>query len=152
MKKTTTVILLAAIFIIGFLIFYRKPAVQNTPTRNQTEQSSATQKWETKTDNQASVNIVVTPFDLGRESTEWKFNVSMNTHSVELGEDLTQSAVLIGDDGKEYKPVKWEGSPGGHHREGVLSFASIIPYPQYLTLQIKNIGGVERSFSWTLNR
>lgn len=136
----------------GFLIFYRSPAVQNPPIGNQPRQSDTTQRWETKTDDQASVNVVITPLDLGEQSLEWKFDVGINTHSVELDQDMTQSAVLIGDDNKEYKPIKWDGPTGGHHREGTLSFAPITPYPQHLTLKIKDIGGVPRSLSWILKQ
>ncbi len=152
MKKTVTIIILAVAFIAGFLIFYRPQQNQNNQTSNQPSRQENTQKWETKTDDQASVNIVVTPTDLSQQSPEWKFDIGMNTHSVELNQDMTQVAVLVGDDNKEYKPTKWEGPTGGHHREGILSFAPIAPYPQHPTLIIKGIGDVDRTFSWTLNQ
>ncbi len=107
--------------------------------------------WEAKIDDQASVTITVAPSDISRESKEWKFNVVMDTHSVELSQDMAKIALLMDDKGKEYKPLRWDGSPaGGHHREGMLVFAPIMPYPQHLELIIKNIGNVERSFSWIL--
>jgi hypothetical protein len=150
MKKTVTIIILVLAFIGGFLIFYkdRSPSDQ----QNKVTSVSTSQKWETKTDDQASVTVVVTPLDLLFQSKEWKFDIGMNTHSVELDQDMTKVAVLVDDQGKEYQAVSWQGPEGGgHHREGVLAFNPITPYPQHLTLKVKDVGAVERTFSWTLN-
>ena len=152
MKKTVTIIILGAAFIAGFLIFYRPQQSPSNQTNDQPSQQENSQKWETKTDDQVSVNVVVTPLDLSRQSSEWKFDIGMNTHSVELDQDMTKFAVLVDDQGKEYAPIKWDGPVGGHHREGTLSFAPITPYPQRLTMKIKSIGSVDRSFSWMLNK
>ena len=119
----------------GFLIFYN-PKPEN---------------WESKTDNQAAVSITVTSIDISSQSKEWKFDIVMDTHSVELDQDMTEFAVLIDDQDKEYKPIGWEGPSGGHHREGVLVFDPIEPMPKYIELKIKNIGGVtERLFKWNI--
>ncbi len=59
-------------------------------------------------------------------------------------------AVLVDDQGKEYKPIRWEGPVGGHHREGVLIFDQITPNPKSVELKISNIGDVVRSFTWQL--
>ncbi len=152
MKKAIITILSIAAFVAGFLIFYQNRSVVQTPVSPGNQQLNNPQKWETKTDDQASVNVVVTPLDLSQQSPEWKFDIGMNTHSVELDQDMTKSVVLVGDDNKEYKPLKWDGPVGGHHREGTLSFATITPYPQHLTMEIKGVGGVDRSFSWALNK
>lgn len=150
MNKTITIFILALAFIGGFLIFYNpKPA--SFPTQSNSDVSDSLQKWEPKIDEQASVTVTVTPSDLGVDSKEWKLDIVMSTHSVELDQDMTAVAVLVDDFGKEYSPVRWEGAPaGGHHREGALIFAPITLYPQHLKLNIKDIGGVQRSFSWTL--
>jgi hypothetical protein len=72
----------------------------------------------------------------------------MNTHSVELDQDMTKIAILVDDQGKEYKPISWEGPVGGHHREGMLIFNQITPNPKSVELKISSIGGVVRSFTW----
>ncbi|OGN00139.1 MAG: hypothetical protein A3B91_01855 [Candidatus Yanofskybacteria bacterium RIFCSPHIGHO2_02_FULL_41_29] len=104
---------------------------------------------ESQSNNEGAVSITVTP-----KLSEWilEFEVVMNTHSIELSEDMTKISVLIVNE-KEYKPISWEGAgPGGHHREGVLRFKSIVLGPEKLILKIKNIGGVsERLFQWQLN-
>ena len=151
-NKTLTILTLVLAFLGGFLFFYRGgPTKELTPIANQTNEQTATkQTWETKTEEQASVTVVVTPLDLSTNSKEWKFDVGMNTHSVELDQDMTKIAVLVDDQGKEYKPVSWEGPIGGHHREGVLIFNQITPNPKSVELKISDIGGVVRSFTWQL--
>src|SRR3989344_9595231 len=119
-KILTTLSIIA--FMGGFLIiFLSGPVKQVAPIDNQVnQQPNNSQKWETKTDEQASVTVVVTPIDLSSQSKEWKFNILMDTHSVELDQDMVRIAVLVDDKDKEYKPFRWEGAePGGHHREGV---------------------------------
>lgn len=154
MKKAIIMILSIAAFIGGFLIFYQNRAPeQKRPTSfGISQQGNTSQKWETKIDDQVSIAVVVTPLDLSRQSTDWKFDIGMNTHSVELDQDMTVAAVLVDDGGKEYKPIKWDGPVGGHHREGILSFPPITPYPRRLTMKIEGIGGVGRTFSWVLQQ
>lgn len=160
MKKTEIIILAAAVLIAGFLLFYRnRPPGEPLPvspksgrqTGSRVGEAGDISKYETKTDDQAGVVVAVTPQDLTEGSSEWKFNITMNTHSVELGHDLTKSAVLIDDRGVEHFPLRWEGSSGGHHREGVLVFNAVDPASSYVELKFKNIGGVpERSFKWSI--
>lgn len=137
-------------FIGGFLIFYQsRPAVQKTPTIPEiNQQANNSQKWETKIDDQANITVVITPLDLSPQSVEWKFDVGMNTHSVELDQDMTKIAVLIDDQGKEYRPLAWAGPTGGHHREGTLTFARITPTPKSIELKITGVADVIRSFVW----
>lgn len=149
MYKTLSISLTVLAFLGGFLFFYNFKPISDQVSDNSSNQSTS-QRWEVKTDEQASVNVTITPLDISIDSREWEFDIIMDTHSVELDQDMIKSAVLVGDDDKEYKPLSWKGPIGGHHREGTLTFTSITPYPQNLTLRIKDIGGVERSFSWIL--
>lgn len=108
---------------------------------------------ETQTNRQGGVTIQVTPQALSASASAWRFEVVLDTHSAALTQDLRDVAVLSGDAGGENKPIAWEGDPpGGHHRKGVLVFASISPMPALLTLRIRGIAGVpERIFSWTVS-
>ncbi len=84
------------------------------------------------------------------------FDVSMNTHSVDLDEyDLGELAVLRDDTGNEYHPVSWDSAPGGHHRKGTLTF----PIPdslsqgkaRYVEIVIRDVAGIEeRVLKWEL--
>ena len=154
MIKIIIIILSVAIFAGLFFIFYQSRFAEREISiinNDQTGEQDSIQNLDTKTDDQANVTVTVTPTDLSSQSAEWKFNVVMNTHSIELDQNLAEIAALIDDGGKEYKPLRWEGAQaGGHHREGVLVFAPIAPYPQNLALNIKNIGDAQRLFSWTL--
>ncbi|OHA90910.1 MAG: hypothetical protein A2665_02175 [Candidatus Zambryskibacteria bacterium RIFCSPHIGHO2_01_FULL_46_30] len=145
------IILILALALFGiFLVVYNSETVSNSIQDNSNTLDTP-QKWESKTDDQLAVTVTVSPLDISLQSKEWKFNIVMSTHSVELDQDMIKIAVLVDDSGKEYSPIRWEGAPaGGHHREGILFFAPITPYPQHLTLSIKDIGGVQRSFSWIL--
>lgn len=155
MNKTITItitILILVLAFIGVLLLFYKPKPVFSPTTDNFSASSTLGQWEAKTDEQANVTVVVTPTDLSIDSKEWKFDVVMNTHSVELDQDMAQATILIDNPGEEYKPLRWEGTgPGGHHREGTLVFASIKPYPQHLSLIIRGIGDKDRSFAWILN-
>ena len=110
----------------------------------------AQSQWQTKSDEQGSVSVKVTPQILS--GAKWKFDVVFDTHSVDLNHDLMQIAELTDDKGGAYKPIAWEGGePGGHHREGVLLFQQINPMPASVELKIKDVGGVsKRSFIWNI--
>ncbi|OGM97435.1 MAG: hypothetical protein A2735_01740 [Candidatus Yanofskybacteria bacterium RIFCSPHIGHO2_01_FULL_41_21] len=141
MKKLIVTILSIVTFVGGFLIFYQsRPVEQKMPITD----------WESKTDNQLAVTITVTPIDISSQLKKWEFEIVMDTHSVELNQDLTKMAVLVDDQGKEYKPLSWEGTIGGHHREGLLIFNQIIPTPKSVQLKVSGIGDVIRSFDWQL--
>lgn len=150
MNKIGAITFIIATLVAGAIIFsgYR-PARQETSTVTQKTQETGDQmKRETKTDIQANVIVAITPLDLSPVPAEWKFSVVMDTHSVELNQDMAASAILVDDQGKEYAAIRWEGTSEGHHREGVLIFNRIVPTPKVVGLQISNIGNVVRIFSW----
>lgn len=150
MNKATTIFILALAFIGGFLVFYNpKPA--SSPTADSPQTIDTAQKRDTKIDDQANVTVTVTPTLLSGEPKEWKFDIVMDTHSVELDQNMTEVATLTDDSGKEYSPVRWEGAPpGGHHREGVLVFSPITPTPKSVELKITGIADTIRTFNWQL--
>lgn len=94
----------------------------------------------------AGVTVTVTPkpSDAG-----WQFTVVFDTHSGELEDDLLAAAVLVVD-GRELQPISWDGpGPGGHHREGVLRFASAGEQPTDLELRLQRAGeDAPRVFRW----
>ena len=152
MNKTIVTTLVIIAFASGFLIFYLGRSTRlETPGIEQSQQTAdVAPSWESKTDDQFSLTITVTPIELSAQAQEWKFNVIMNTHSVELDQDMIKIATLVDDSGKKHKPLRWEGaSAGGHHREGMLIFSSVTPAPRSVELKI-SIGNVIRSFAWQL--
>jgi hypothetical protein len=133
--------------------------VQPTAATTAPTQSAATQPAQpavpsgnlTRTNEGGSVTFAIKPINLGNGASTLDFDVSMNTHSVELNFDLKQLAVLKTDTGAEVKPSAYQvGS--GHHVESKLSFpADKIAGARMLTLILKNVSGVaERIFTWNL--
>ncbi|MDP3947441.1 MAG: hypothetical protein Q8Q41_01975, partial [bacterium] len=122
---------------IAVLILYFGVFNQQQPSDNQQIKQQASEvprkQWETKTDEQPSVTIAVTPVEFGGDVKTWRFTVVLDTHLGSLDEDPTQIAMLMDDKGNTYQPTAWEGQgPGGHHREGVLVFNANNPVPAYV--------------------
>lgn len=95
------------------------------------------------------VRVVVKPKTVG-VGPVWEFDVIMDTHSTPLNADLVKTAVLIDGGGKRYQPTGWKGDPpGGHHREGLLSFPVPATSSGTFEIQIEGMGPAKRSFRWT---
>lgn len=102
-------------------------------------------------------NVTVDIKWLGSQNGSLAFQVDMNTHSVDLDQyDLDKLALLRDDAGGEYTPTSWLSAPGGHHREGTITFS----IPQALTegkarsirMVIRGVAGVaERVLEWRLS-
>jgi len=143
---------LATIVLVYFGVFNREQSQR--ANHQPAEQSANTSQggWETKTDDQPPVTINITPIEFGRDAKVWKLTVAFDTHSGSLDDDLLKVTSLVDNEGSTYQPISWEGQgPGGHHREGVLTFGALDPAPLYVELIIKNVGGVSgRSFKWNI--
>jgi hypothetical protein len=107
--------------------------------------------YENKSNNQNSVRVEVTPIVLSPNKAA-QFQIRLNTHSVDLGQDLTLVAELRDDQSRNYKALEWKGSPpGGHHRSGNLTFEALHDTAKEVTLIIREVGGVDRRvFSWKI--
>lgn len=106
----------------------------------------------TQTLTEREVTVKVTPKSIGSTGKLWEFSIVLDTHSAALNDDLIQSATLTTDDGRTLKPVSWTGAPpGGHHREGVLTFDASAPLPKTIELKIMRPGeSAPRLFRWQL--
>jgi len=106
----------------------------------------------TRMDEQGAVIFEVTPLNLGTPADTLEFDVSMNTHSVDLSMDLAQLATLSTDAGLTVQASKWDATPGGHHVSGKLLFPSmqntksILEGASKLTLMIVNVDAESRVF------
>jgi len=105
------------------------------------------------TSNESGVTVDVRPIQLipGRSA---KFEVQMNTHFVNLSQDMVSVSTLRDDQGRNYQPVVWDGSgPGGHHRKGVLEFPVIDGGSKSVKLIIREVADVpERTFEWKIEK
>jgi hypothetical protein len=102
-----------------------------------------------RSSSQDGVTVKVQPRAVTAQALE--FQVTLDTHTQELKDDLTRTAVLVAD-GKQLAPAGWKGAPaGGHHRTGVLSFEPVAPAPKELELRIQRAGETSpRTFRWQL--
>lgn len=101
--------------------------------------------------NEREIKVTVTLQKIPNEAKTWDFEVTLETHTKVLNDDLAKSSVLIAG-GKQYLPLGWEGAPpGGHHRKGKLRFKAIAPPPAPVELQIRLAEDPSpRSFKWLL--
>ena len=142
------IVAVGALALASFSKNNKNPITQNIP-REAGDSSGGI--WESKVNADGEVTVKVTPLELSSKSSEWKFDVGINTHSFELSQNLVDAAVLIDDQGKEYRPINWQGpGPGGHHVERILTFTPIIPAPKSVELKILNVGAPVRSFVWNI--
>ncbi|OGM13048.1 hypothetical protein A3A76_01960 [Candidatus Woesebacteria bacterium RIFCSPLOWO2_01_FULL_39_23] len=135
--------------LVGSLVFKEKDNPQLESEQQEVQTSLAPQ-----TNSEGAVEVEVTPNEISANSDSWQFKIVLNTHSVELDQDLTKLAFLKDSGGNEYLPLSWDGAPpGGHHREGVLTFRPVSPQPAFIELVIKDIDGIkERKFTWDLKQ
>lgn len=129
-------------------------AETTSPTSKQTEADAATEL--TRADEQGAVTVTVTPLNLTGPADNLNFEIVLDTHSVELDMDLTTLATLSTDTGVSVTPTSWDGSTGGHHVSGVLSFPTalagtpVLQNAARLTLTIRDVDAPARTFVWEL--
>jgi hypothetical protein len=104
-----------------------------------------------KVNSENFISIEVKPIDFSFDKPS-KFDISLSTHQGALDFDLAQICLLEDDKGNVYKPLSWEGSPpGGHHRNGTLTFSKLKEKSRFIKLTIRNVYDVpERVFKWEL--
>jgi hypothetical protein len=111
----------------------------------------------TRTDDQGAVVVTVTPLNLDQSDDLLVFDISLNTHSVDLSMDLAQFSILETDLGSSIQAIKWDGPQGGHHVEGKLTFSrtidgkNIFDGARSIKLKISEVDAPLRIFSWRIN-
>lgn len=109
-----------------------------------------------RVDQQGAVTVTVIPLNLSNPGETLDFDVSFETHSVELGMNFAESSTLTTDTGITVSSATWDGSSGGHHVTGKLSFPTsqdgklILEGAKTLTLVIQNVDAEKRTFSWEM--
>lgn len=81
------------------------------------------------------------------------FDMTLDTHSVDLDAIDLADAVLRNDRRETLSAMPWSAPLGGHHREGTLTFegdaASFFADAQWVELVLTGIGGMaERTLRW----
>jgi hypothetical protein len=103
------------------------------------------------TNDAGGIRVVVKPKAVAAGGA-WEFEVTMDTHTKPLDADLTKTATIVDNAGRNYIPFAWQGdAPGGHHRKGALRFSAPSEQIKSFELQIQGLGGEsKRAFQWTL--
>ena len=111
-----------------------------------------------RTDAQGSVEFVVTPLNLSAPGETLDFDVSLNTHSVDVSWELAAQSALKTDTGLEVQGLSWPVG-GGHHYEGTLTFPAktadgkgMLEGARKLTLTIRDAAAPTRVFEWELSK
>ena len=129
MKYHKTIIFCLTILVLSLSFYY---SFKNTTTQVE-EQALKTQSIEI-----GEVTYKITPKKIKPSDRTWDFQVILDAHSGSLDQDVVTLISIADNKGNEYKAIKWVGdSPGGHHREGILEFLPITPYPTYIELKIQ---------------
>jgi hypothetical protein len=110
---------------------------------------------EAQTDQQGAVTVVIKPLNLAAPGDSLDFEVSLDTHSVDLSMDLAELATLADGNGREVQATVWDAPSGGHHVSGTLSFPvttaggeNLLAGTAQLTLIVRDVGVAERRFVW----
>jgi hypothetical protein len=126
------------------------------PTRTPPPSATPAQAEDmTRVDSQGAVVVAVTPIDLADE-INLRFEVQMDTHSVDLSMDLAPRAELLTNLGASIPAVSWDGQLGGHHVSGTLTFPAqqagdlILAGARQIVLVLQGIDVSERRFVWEL--
>lgn len=138
-------VLLVAFFAVLAIVIYT--VSQNQPVTS----VKTTNTLSPQVNEEANVSVEVTPkvLKIGKNP---QFQIVFNTHSLDLSFDVAKIVVLTDDKGNNYFNTNWNGSgPGGHHRDGSLSFNTPLKETKYIELIIKDVVGVsERRFRWNI--
>ena len=95
---------------------------------------------------------MVKPKAIEAGASMWEFEITMDTHTKPLSDNLSRVVVLVDGSGRRYLPLAWQRDPpGGHHRKGTLRFPAPDIKSGKLELQISGVGGAEnRVFQWEI--
>lgn len=153
MNKSSIYILMGSIIILVIIILFSSFTSSSKPEQeNDTTQSShSDQNLSLQESDENNVVIVVKPKVIS-EGKKTQFEIQLNTHSVNLDFDLEKISKLIDENGNEYTDSTWEGSPpGGHHRNGVLTFDTPMVQTKTLRLIMIDESSIkERTFEWKI--
>ncbi len=152
MKAKHVFLLLISLVLMGATWTVMLRLTSLSRAASELQDASPVAGWEglSQVSDAGAVRVRATPVGWEANVTTWDLVVSLDTHSVNLDYDLLEVTRLRCEQGTEFEPITWEGSPpGGHHREGTLRFAPLDHESQYLELVIRGVGQVpERSFRW----
>lgn len=153
MSRTNQILLIALAIIIGLFIIGSVKNNDKVVTDRDSGNTAVQEKsgLEPQKNEGGNVTVTVKPKNL-KIGSKPEFEIQFETHSVDLSFDVAKQASLVDDQGKSIKGAVWNGTPpGGHHRDGTLSFDGTLVGAKSIDLIIKDVAGIaERKFKWNL--
>lgn len=148
--RTFTPLLVATIVLLAAC------SPSTTPGSGSTASASTESGWTapaggtTQTSDGGQVTVVV---DWAGPAEGAVFDVTLDTHSVDLDALDLADAVLRNDRGETLTAEPWAAPKGGHHREGALTFegdtASFFTDARWVELVLSGVGDLaERTVRW----
>lgn len=109
-----------------------------------------------QSDSQGYITVQIKPLNLNNPGDTLEFEVTLDTHSVDLSMNLAPLATLSNDFNWSVQAIQWDAPRGGHHVTGKLSFPanydgdSMLVGMARVTIAIKDLDAPERLFAWQL--
>lgn len=153
MSKINNFLLIILVFVILFLGInaVKKTDKKSTGIKTVSSVSKQEKSLNSQENEGGNVTVKIKPkvLKIGEKPV---FEIEFETHSVDLSFDITKISSLVDDKGNFYSNPDWNGSgPGGHHREGILTFNTALSETKFVELIIKDVAEVaERKFKWNL--
>lgn len=124
------------------------PPGASAPSPSTADQTGTT----TRTSDGGQVTVVV---EWAGPTTGAVFDVTLDTHSIDLDPLDLASAILRNDRGETMTARPWAAPKGGHHREGALTFdgepSEFFAGAAWVELVISGVGDLpERTFRWEI--
>jgi hypothetical protein len=142
----------AIVAVVGVVVVLRagagSPSSASSSSLADREETSNSPSLPARTVTIGAVDVVIEPIRI--DETAAVFRVVMETHSEELSADLATGS-LLEVDGVQWTGASWSGDPpGGHHREGELTFEAGGPAAGSAVLSIGGFSAPVEA-SWTLS-
>ena len=142
-----------SLVVLGTLLFSGEKddekVVQGVQSQVSAKDENVTVALDSQLKSMGAVEVEVTPVSV-EPGSNMIFDISLNTHSVELDYDYTEIASLEDNLGNKYKALEWTGEKGGHHLSGTLSFEAVGENAENVVLTISGIDGQNAAFKWEL--
>lgn len=107
------------------------------------------EKYNAQTKQVGSVEVEIKPENLV-PGQKILLNITLNTHSVDLGYDYTKIITAKDDKGNEYKALKWTGGESGHHLTGELVMEELSEDAGAIRVNLEGIDNQKEVFEWEL--
>ena len=137
-------VLLIIVFAWFFVSGTNAPGNQSSQIATTETSDTPNKRYDAKRGEMGAVMLEITPLDART------YEISLNTHSVELDFDLAKIISLEDNLGNAYEADSWSGESGGHHLTGLLIFPPISSEARSVKMVVRGIENEVLDFEWTL--